>query len=264
MWRDILSLCEIRFLDRDLCDLWVISLLLPGLWLFCFTWFSMLILYVLRLCNLLGFCIVRPFAAIPFFLLCVVVGVWDWGPFSLVFWFWVSHCWPCSTFITSSVGGWLNEMKLIELSEHTILTKWWTIPISIHQSSTAEGVMPSRPSLRVFRLVRSFSVWPPVGLLWPSVRCESRVVSFITPSAVDDWWIEIGIVHHLVSMVCSDNSINCGALTSAWINATTKVVIGTCASGATEPELCDVLALSVDRIGTILLGLSLIRSWMSD
>ena len=37
-------------------------------------------------------------------------------------------------------------------------------------------------------------------------------------------------------------------LTSAWINATTKVVIGTCASGATNPELCNVCVLSVDRI----------------
>ena len=32
------------------------------------------------------------------------------------------------------------------------------------------------------------------------------------------------------------------------MDATTKVVIGKCASGATEPELCDVRASSVNRI----------------
>ena len=34
------------------------------------------------------------------------------------------------------------------------------------------------------------------------------------------------------------DALNCGSLTLAWINATTKVMIGTCASGATEPDLC--------------------------
>ena len=47
--------------------------------------------------------------------------------------------------------------------------------------------------------------------------------------------------------------LNCGSPTLAWINATTKVMIGTCASGATEPELCDVRVLSIDRIGRIVL-----------
>ena len=40
----------------------------------------------------------------------------------------------------------------------------------------------------------------------------------------------------------------CGALTSAGINTTMKVVIGTCASWATEPELCDVRVVFVDKI----------------
>ena len=44
------------------------------------------------------------------------------------------------------------------------------------------------------------------------------------------------------------DALNCGALASAWINATTKVVIGTFASRATEPELCDVRVVSVDKI----------------
>ena len=44
------------------------------------------------------------------------------------------------------------------------------------------------------------------------------------------------------------DALNCGALTSARINTTTKVVIGTCASWATEPVLCDVRVVSVDRL----------------
>ena len=43
-------------------------------------------------------------------------------------------------------------------------------------------------------------------------------------------------------------ALKCGALSSTGINTTTKVVIGTCASWATEPELCDVYVVSVDRI----------------
>ena len=48
-------------------------------------------------------------------------------------------------------------------------------------------------------------------------------------------------------------ALNYGALISAWINATTKVVIGTCATEATEPELCDVLVLSLDTVERIVL-----------
>ena len=51
----------------------------------------------------------------------------------------------------------------------------------------------------------------------------------------------------LVYTGCGD-ALNCAALSSAWINTTTKVVIGTCASWATEPELCDVRVVYVDRI----------------
>ena len=49
---------------------------------------------------------------------------------------------------------------------------------------------------------------------------------------------------------CGD-ALKCGALSSAGINTTTKVVIGTCASWATEPELCDVRVLFVDRIDSL-------------
>ena len=49
------------------------------------------------------------------------------------------------------------------------------------------------------------------------------------------------------------DALNCGALASAWINATTKVVICMCATGATEPELCDVLVLSLDTVERIVL-----------
>ena len=57
---------------------------------------------------------------------------------------------------------------------------------------------------------------------------------------------------------CGD-ALKCGALSSAGINTTTKVVIGTCASWATEPELCDVFVVSVDRI--VSLGFNLFFSF---
>ena len=56
--------------------------------------------------------------------------------------------------------------------------------------------------------------------------------------------------------------LDCDVLSSAWIDATTKVVIGTCASGAAEPELCVVRVLSVDRIDRIVLTFLLFRSWI--
>ena len=57
----------------------------------------------------------------------------------------------------------------------------------------------------------------------------------------------------------SGDALKCGALSSAGINTTTKVVIGTCASWATEPELCDVFVVSVDRI--VSLGFNLFFSF---
>ena len=46
---------------------------------------------------------------------------------------------------------------------------------------------------------------------------------------------------------CGD-ALKCGALSSAGINTTMKVVTGMCASWATELELCDVRVVYVDRI----------------
>ena len=63
---------------------------------------------------------------------------------------------------------------------------------------------------------------------------------------------------------CGD-ALKCDALTSAGINTTTKVVIGTCASWATEPELCDVRVVSVDRIYRLGFNIFLLqdtRSWL--
>ena len=109
-------------LARDVCYHRVMFLLLSGRWLYCFPWFDIFdaeSLFFLHLDYVTCWfkCIVRWFAAFLYFY-CVFFGVWDCGPFSLVSYLWVSHCWPCSTFITSLVGGWRHELKLLELSEH--------------------------------------------------------------------------------------------------------------------------------------------------
>ena len=74
-------------------------------------------------------------------------------------------------------------------------------------SSISGGVMNEAAALLCFTLGQGDPLGPEKSL-HTNLTTQRDGREGKTPPEMDDSWIEIGIVHHLVSMVCSDNSIN--------------------------------------------------------